>query len=183
MSSDNAGAAGLAGRYATALYELAEADKQLDQVADDLSGIATMINESDDLARLIRSPVISRADQSKAMAAVLEKAGAAELTRRFVGVVAENRRLFLLDAMIKQFQALLAARRGELTAEVVSAIKLTDKQHKAIEDELKRAMGAKVAVETKVDEDLLGGMIIKMGSRMIDSSLRTKLQKLRLSMR
>ena len=183
MSSDIAGASGLAGRYATALYELAEADKQLDTVAQDLSAISDMVADSDDLSRLIRSPVIARDDQVAAMDAILTEAGVSELTKRFIGVVAQNRRLFALTAMIKQFQGILARRRGELTAEVTTAQALTDAQRQAIEDGLKKAMGTKVAVDARVDEDLLGGLMVKVGSRMIDSTIKTKLQQLRLSMR
>ncbi|HAD85926.1 MAG TPA: F0F1 ATP synthase subunit delta [Rhodospirillaceae bacterium] len=183
MSSDIAGASGLAGRYATALYELAEADKQLDTVAQDLSAISDMVADSDDLSRLIRSPVIARDDQIAAMDAILTEAGVSELTKRFIGVVAQNRRLFALTGMIKQFQGILARRRGELTAEVTTAQALTDAQRQAIEDGLKKAMGTKVAVDARVDEDLLGGLMVKVGSRMIDSTIKTKLQQLRLSMR
>ena len=183
MSSDIAGASGLAGRYATALYELAEADKQLDTVAQDLSAISDMVADSDDLSRLIRSPVIARDDQVAAMDAILTEAGVSELTKRFIGVVAQNRRLFALTGMIKQFQGILARRRGELTAEVTTAQALTDAQRQAIEDGLKKAMGTKVAVDARVDEDLLGGLMVKVGSRMIDSTIKTKLQQLRLSMR
>ena len=183
MSSDIAGASGLAGRYATALYELAEADKQLDTVAQDLSAISGMVADSDDLSRLIRSPVIARDDQIAAMDAILTEAGVSELTKRFIGVVAQNRRLFALTGMIKQFQGILARRRGELTAEVTTAQALTDAQRQAIEDGLKKAMGTKVAVDARVDEDLLGGLMVKVGSRMIDSTIKTKLQQLRLSMR
>jgi len=183
VSSDIAGASGLAGRYATALYELAEADKQLDTVAQDLSAISDMVADSDDLSRLIRSPVIARDDQIAAMDAILTEAGVSELTKRFIGVVAQNRRLFALTGMIKQFQGILARRRGELTAEVTTAQALTDAQRQAIEDGLKKAMGTKVAVDARVDEDLLGGLMVKVGSRMIDSTIKTKLQQLRLSMR
>ena len=183
MSSEIAGASGLAGRYATALYELADADKKLDEVAGDLATLRSMIDESADLDRLIRSPVISRNDQVSAMAAVMDEAKLSDLTKRFVGVVAGNRRLFALKGMIKQFQALLAQRRGELTAEVTSAQALTDSQRSAIEESLKKAMGTKVAVDAHVDEGLLGGLIVRVGSRMVDSSIRTKLQQLRLSLR
>ena len=105
------------------------------------------------------------------------------MTKRFIGVVAQNRRLFALTGMIKQFQGILARRRGELTAEVTTAQALTDAQRQAIEDGLKKAMGTKVAVDARVDEDLLGGLMVKVGSRMIDSTIKTKLQQLRLSMR
>ncbi|MEK9672638.1 MAG: F0F1 ATP synthase subunit delta [Rhodospirillaceae bacterium] len=183
MSSDISGASGLAGRYATALYELADAEKALDQVAADMAAMGAMITSSADLARLIKSPVIARADQVAAMDAIMDQAGMAGLTKKFIGTVAQNCRLFALAGMIKQFQAILAARRGELTAEVTSAQKLTDKQLKAVEDGLQKAMGTKVAVAAKVDESLLGGLVVRVGSRMIDSSIKTKLQQLRLSMR
>ena len=183
MSSDVIGATGLAGRYATALFELADADKQLDQVADDLSVLAQMLDESDDLNRLIRSPVISRDAQSAAMTAVMEAAEISELSRKFIGLVAQNRRLFALPAMIKGYQSLLNALRGESTAEVVSAKKLTDSQLAAIKDTLKSATGTNVSVDASVDESLLGGLIVKVGSLMVDSSLKTKLNQLRFSMK
>lgn len=183
MSSDVIGATGLAGRYATALFELADADKQLDQVAGDLATISQMLGESDDLNRLIRSPVISRDDQNAAMTAVLEAAGVGELTQKFVGLVARNRRLFALPAMIKGYQALLSAVRGESTAEVVSAKELTESQLDAIGKSLKDAMGTSVSVDASVDESLLGGLIVKVGSRMVDSSLKTKLNQLRFAMK
>ena len=183
MSSDVIGATGLAGRYATALFELADADKQLDQVADDLSVLAQMLDESDDLNRLIRSPVISRDEQSAAMAAIMEAAKISELSRKFIGLVAQNRRLFALPAMIKGYQSLLSALRGESTAEVVSAKKLSDSQLAAIESTLKSATGTNVSVDASVDESLLGGLIVKVGSLMVDSSLKTKLNQLRFSMK
>ena len=183
MSSDVIGASGLAGRYATALFELAETDKQLDQVADDMAKIQSMLEVSDDLNRLIRSPVVSRIDQSKGMAAVLESAEIGVLTKNFIGVVADNRRLFALPGMLKGFQALLADHRGETTAEVVSAKALSDAQMKALGESLKKATGSNVTIDAEVDEELLGGLIVKVGSLMVDSSLRTKLTKLRFAMK
>lgn len=183
MPSAKSGATGLAGRYAKALFALADEAKQLDAVADDLRSLARMIGGSADLTRLIRSPVLSRADQGKALAAVLDKAGIGDLTRRFAGVVAANRRLFVLPDMIKAFLAELASRRGEATAEVVSAKELTEQQKQALLDSLRRAVGTAVAVEARVDPGLLGGLVVKIGSRMVDSSLRTKLQQLRLAMK
>ena len=183
VSSKTTGAGGLAGRYANALYDLAEGNKLLDQVSEDLRELAAMIRDSDDLARLIRSPVIGRADQSRAMTAVLEKAGMSDLTRRFVGVVAANRRLFQLIDIIGAYHALLAARRGEVSAEVVSARELTKTQMKAIGDAVKKAVGARATVDAWVDPGLLGGLIVKVGSRMVDSSLSTKLHRLRLAMK
>ena len=183
MSAETIGATGLAGRYATALFDLAGSDGLLDQVADDLARLSTMIEGSADLARLIRSPVISRDDQGRAMAAVLEQAGMCPLTRNFVGTVAQNRRLFALGAMIAAFQGLLAAQRGESTAEIVTATPLTDKQIDQISKSLKKAIGSDVAIDAKVEPGVLGGMIVKIGSRMVDSSLRTKLHQMRFAMK
>jgi len=174
---------GVAGRYAAALFELAEERKNLDDIAADAASIRAMLAESADLRRLVASPVIGRDDQGAAIAAVLEKAGVSELTRNFVGVVAKNRRLFALDGMCVAFRDLLASRRGEMTAEVASAQPLTDAQRAALEQELRTAMGSKVTLDASVDASLLGGMIVKVGSRMVDSSLKTKLQRLELSLK
>ncbi|MCK5545834.1 MAG: F0F1 ATP synthase subunit delta [Rhodospirillaceae bacterium] len=183
MPSETTGATGLAGRYAAALYALAEADKKLDKVADDLRQLNTMISESDDLARLISSPVLSRIQQADGVLAVCKKAGMDDLTQRFVGTTAQNRRMAVLPSIIKAYLDELSHRRGEATAQVVSAQKLDEAQLKEVSDVLKKAIGTKVAVEAKVDETLLGGMIVKVGSRMVDSSLKTKLQQLHLSMK
>ncbi|MBL6957454.1 MAG: F0F1 ATP synthase subunit delta [Rhodospirillales bacterium] len=182
MSSATIGATGLAGRYVSALFELAEAESLLDVVAADLDGLGTLISENADLDNFIRSPVVSRKEQAEGIAALAEKAGFNELTQRFIGVVAANRRLAALPSMIKTYRVLLASRRGETTAEVTSAAALTDKQKKTLGASLKKAVGTKVTVMDKVDPDLIGGMVVKVGSRMVDSSLRTKLQQLRLAM-
>jgi F-type H+-transporting ATPase subunit delta len=183
VAADSSGATGLAGRYATALFELAEYDKQLDEVAGDLQTLGAMVADSEDLARLIKSPVVSRDDQVSAMDAVAEAAGFSTLTKNFIGVVAENRRLFALGSMIKAYQTLLATSRGEVNAEVVSAKALSAEQVSAVEDALKQAIGSKVQVEQRVDETLLGGLVVRVGSRMVDNSLKTKLQKMRLAMK
>jgi F-type H+-transporting ATPase subunit delta len=177
------GVTGLSGRYATALFDLADGASALEQVADDLRQLATMIEESDDLARLLRSPVISRADQSAAMLALLEKSESSELTRNFIGVVASNRRLFALSDIIKDYLMVLAGRRGEMTAEVTSAKALTDSQQAEIVAALQSSVGGKVFLNSSVDPALLGGLVVKIGSRMVDSSLQTKLQHLKLAMR
>ncbi|HJO85521.1 MAG TPA: F0F1 ATP synthase subunit delta [Rhodospirillales bacterium] len=174
---------GLSGRYATALFELAEGADALDQVADDLRQISTMMDESDDLIRMVRSPVIPRADQSAAMQALLEKTEASQLTRNFIGVVASNRRLFALADIIDDYLMVLAGRRGEMTAEVTSAKALTESQKADIEAALQSSVGGKVSINSTVDPDLLGGLVVKIGSRMVDSSLHTKLQHLKLAMR
>lgn len=174
---------GLAGRYASALYELADGEKALDAVAGDLRSLRQALIESPELMRLVRSPVLSRDEQTRGITAVLEKMGAQALTRKFIGTVAGNRRLFALDAMITAFLAELAARRGEVTADVTSAVELSKEQLADVTDAIKKAVGQKVAVNLSVDPALIGGLIVRVGSRMIDNSIRSKLQRLQLAMK
>jgi F-type H+-transporting ATPase subunit delta len=174
---------GLATRYSAALFELADEKHALDAVSADLKALARMIADSDDLKTMIYSPLMKRAEQSRAIAAVMEAAQLGELTRRFVGLVAQNRRLFALPAIIKAFHKLLADRRGEMTAEVTAAHPLTEAQQAAVSDAIRRVVGGKVAIDVKVDPSLLGGLIVRVGSRMIDGSVKTKLQKLQLAMK
>ena len=183
MAVDNMSASGLAGRYAAALLELAEGKKELDKVASELTDLKQTVAGSEDLTRLIRSPVYSRDEQSRAMAAILDKAGVGDLTRRFVLVVAQNRRLFALPQMIDAYLSELARRRGEVTAEVTAARKLTKEQESALGESLRKVVGAKVTVDLEVDPALLGGLVVRIGSRMIDSSLRSKLEKLQFAMK
>lgn len=174
---------GMAGRYATALFELADAANSLDATAADLGGIASLINESDDLRRLVLSPVFGADDQARAFAAVLEKGGIKGLVANFVGLVIQNRRLFALPDMIRGFNGLLAVKRGEVTADVTSAHPLNDAQIQSLKASLKTATGRDVQLNTNVDASLLGGLVVKVGSRMIDSSLKTKLTSLKLAMK
>jgi F-type H+-transporting ATPase subunit delta len=174
---------GLATRYAAALFDLADSKKALDAVAGDLTSLQKMIGESDDLRLLMNSPILDREQQTKAMAAIAKAAGFNDLTQKFVGLVAQNRRLFTLSAMIKAFLKQLADRRGEMTAEVTAARALTSDQQAAVAEAIKRAVGSKVSIDVKVDPSLLGGLVVRVGSRMIDSSLKTKLQKLQLAMK
>ena len=183
MPSSKTGASGLAGRYATALFDLAAERNALDAVAKDLQALRQMMAESADLARLITSPVIARDAQAKAITALAEKAGFNPLTRNILGVMAMNRRLFALSGAIDSYLAKLAESRGELSAEVTSAAPLSDQQRNAVAESLRQALGSKVTVHTKVDKRLLGGLVVRVGSRMVDSSLRTKLQKLQLAMK
>jgi F-type H+-transporting ATPase subunit delta len=183
LSAENITVSGIAGRYATALFDLAVSAKQLDDVAADLATIKSMMDENADLARLVKSPVISRDDQARAMGAVLEKLGVSDLVRRFIGTVAKNRRLFALSDMIAAYGQLLAAERGEVVARVTSAKKLTKSQLDAVSAALKSAIGSDVSLESNVDESLIGGLVIKVGSRMVDSSIRTKLQNLKFAMK
>ncbi len=183
MAAEDIGLSGLPGRYALALLELADERKQLDPVAEDLRGLKAAIDGSGDLRRLIRSPVFTRAQKGRAMTAILDQAGVGELTRRFVLLVAHNRRLFALDRMIAAYLAELARRRGEITARVTSATTLNDEQQRTLVETLRREVGAKVQVEVEVDPSLIGGLIVRVGSRMIDNSIRSKLQRLQLAMK
>lgn len=177
------GTTDIAERYATALYEMADEAQQLDAVAEDLRGLRTLLAESGDLRRFVRSPIYGRTTQTKAILAVLEAAKVSDLTRRFVGVIGQNRRLSALPAMIEAFLETLARRRGEVTAKVSSAATLSEAQLASLTESLRKAVGSKVVVETDVDPDLIGGLVVRVGSRMFDASLRTKLQKMQLAMK
>lgn len=173
----------IAERYATALYELAESQGALDSVAGDLKTLKAMIRESADLARVIYSPVLSRSEQAKGIEALAQAAGFSVLTRNFLGLAARNRRLFALLGMIEAYLGRLAAARGEIAASVASAVQLSPAQLDALQTSIKQAFGGNVAMEVKVDPGLLGGLVVKVGSRMVDSSLKTKLQHLKLAMK
>lgn len=181
--ASKAGESGMAARYALALFELADEQRKLDTVADDLRALDAAIDGNEDLRRMIASPVLGRAVQAKAIGAILEKSGADELTRRFVSVTAANRRLFALRQIIKAYLAELAERRGEITAEVTAARELNAEQTRAVEQALQRVEGRNVALTLKVDPALIGGLVVRVGSRMIDSSLKTQLEKMKLVMK
>jgi F-type H+-transporting ATPase subunit delta len=175
---------GVAGRYASALFELADNAKSLDQVAQDLTEFRKMANESAELSRLLASPVIGRDLQSKALLAVLDAAGIKGLTRSFVGTVAANGRARELIAMATAFLAELASRRGETTASVTSAVPLSPQQLQQLSDSLRSVLGgAKVSIDARVEPEILGGLVVKVGSRLFDSSIRSKLQRLQLAMK
>jgi F-type H+-transporting ATPase subunit delta len=173
---------GMAGRYATALFELAMEAGALDEVMADLDDLGAMLSDSADLVRLVRSPLYDRDDQARAMAAVLEAAGAGALVRQFVGLVAHNRRLFALADMIRGYRAMLARHRGEVSADVVSAAPLTAAQRKALSETLAERLGRAPRITERVDPAVLGGLVVRVGSRMIDTSLRTKLNNMRSAM-
>jgi F-type H+-transporting ATPase subunit delta len=145
--------------------------------------LRAMLKESGDLTRLLRSPVLSREEQAQAVGAIAERAGLSALTRDFLAVVARNRRLFAVPAMIEAYLAKLAERRGEITAEVTVAQPLNEARTSALTEQLRRAVGARVAVDIRVDPALLGGMTVKVGSRMVDASLKSRLQRLQLAMK
>ena len=183
MASEETGVSGLAERYATALFDLADERRILDGVASDLRQLLTMLQASSDLMRLIRSPVLSRDQQGAAMAAVADRAELSPLVRDFLAVVARNRRLFAVPAMIEAFLMKLAARRGEVNAQVTAAQPLTEGQLAALNEQLRRSVGSRVSVDLQVDPGVIGGMIVKVGSRMVDGSVRSKLQRLQLAMK
>ena len=175
---------GVAGRYASALFELADNAKALDQVAQDLDTFKKLLAESAELARLIASPVIGREWQGKALLAVLDATGVKGLTRNFVGTVAANGRARELPAMAQAFLAELARRRGETSAVVTSAVPLTEQQMQQLSEALRGVLGgAKVSIDAHVDPNVLGGLVVKVGSRLFDSSIRSKLQRLQLAMK
>lgn len=169
----------MAGRYAAALFDLAKDEKQIPQVEADLVKFQSLLDMSEDLRRMVRSPVISSDEQGKAMTAVLAKAGIGGLAANFLKLIAGNRRLFAAPEIIKGYIALAAKGRGEVTAEVTSAAALNDSQLKTLQEALKVSVGKAVTMNTRVDPSLLGGLVVKVGSRMVDSSLRTKLQNLK----
>lgn len=170
--------AGLSGRYATALFELAREAKKTDKVSDSLGKIAAALTESDDFRTLTTSPLIERAEAEKGVAATAKLLKLDPLTSNFLGVLAQNRRLAALPAIIRDFGRLAAAARGETSAEVTSAHPLDEEQQAALRAKLKAGLKRDVALELKVDPAILGGLVVRVGSRMIDSSLATKLNSL-----
>ena len=175
--------ASLSGRYATALFELARDENRLDAVGTSLAGFRQALAESSDLKRLIDSPLVGREAAGKAITAVAQNIGADPLTTNFLGVLAGNRRLHALPAIIRDFQSLSARHRGETSAEVVTAHPLDASQMAALKARLKSMVGTEVAVEATVDPSLLGGLVVRLGSRQIDGSIRTKLNALATAMK
>jgi F-type H+-transporting ATPase subunit delta len=174
---------GVAGRYATALFELALEGNALEQVAADLTRFNEALDAVEDMQRLVKSPVFSAEEQGRALAAILEELKIEGLTRNFLLLAAKNRRLFATPDMIRAFRAMLARHRGEIGATVTAAAKLTDSQITALRQALTAALGKEVMLEERVDASLLGGLVVKVGSRMVDSSLRTKLNSLKVAMK
>jgi len=174
---------GMAGRYATALFELALEERVLDAVKADLDRFDALVAESADLARLVRSPVFGADEQGRALAAVLDRAGIGGLAGQFLKVVASNRRLFAVRQIIKDFRKLVAHHKGEVTAEVTLAEAPNERHLAAIKGALKAVTKKDVQVDVKVDPGIIGGLVVKVGSRMVDSSLRTKLNSIKHAMK
>jgi F-type H+-transporting ATPase subunit delta len=175
---------GMAGRYGNALFELARDEKAIDAVKADLDQFDAMIAGSPDLNRLVRSPVFGADEQLKALQAILDKAGIKGLAANFLRVITTNRRLFAVREMIRAFRALAATHKGEVVAEVTVAEKLSDKNLDALKDALKSVTGGKdIDFDVKIEPAIIGGLIVKVGSRMVDSSLRTKLNAIKIAMK
>lgn len=175
--------ASLAGRYATALFDIARDGKSIDTLSENLDGLNSLLTESADFRALTTSPLVGRADAAKAVAATADALALDPTTKNFLGVLANNGRLAQLPAVIRAFRQLAAAHRGEATAEVISAHPLGATQVTALKKKLKAGIGRDVTVELTVDPAILGGLIVKVGSRQIDSSIRTKLNSLSQAMK
>jgi len=181
--ADEAHLSGIAGRYALAVFELALETKSVEPVGRDFHTLKQMLADSADLARLVRAPVFTREEQAQGMQALLNAMGASPLTTRFVLLLCAKRRLFILPDVIRDYDALVAQQKGEVEADVTSARPLSDAQTEELKRVLKGKLGREPRLNTRVDPAVLGGLVVKVGSRMIDSSLRTKLNSLRTAMR
>ncbi len=182
---ENSGGIGasLSGRYATALFQLAREEKKIEAVESSLNKLRAAIDQSEDFRTLITSPVLSRGDAEKGIAAAAGSLGLDDVTTKFLGVLATNRRLGQLPMVIRNFRTLAALHRGETTAEVISAHPLDDDQVAQLKDQLRQRIGRDVAVELNVDPTILGGLVVRIGSQMIDSSIRTRLNSLAHAMK
>ena len=184
MAGEDPIISGMAGRYATALFELARDNKAVDAVKKDLDQFDALANGSADLNRLVRSPVFGADEQLNALSAILAKAGITGLAANFLRVITTNRRLFAVRDMIRAYRALVAQHKGEVIAQVTVAEKLNDKNLDALKSALKSVTGGKdIDLEVEVDPAIIGGLIVKVGSRMVDSSLRTKLNSIKFAMK
>ncbi len=183
VSSDHSIATGMSGRYARALFELAQEQNKLDEIKSDLDSFASIMAESDDFTRLVISPIFSAEEQNSALNAILPRTNISDISVNFFKLVARNRRLFAIERIIADYNALLAKHRGEVTAYVSSASQLDEMQLTELKNTLKQAVGQDIQVEATVDPSLLGGLVVKVGSRMIDDSLKTKLDSLKNAMK
>lgn len=183
MAESAAIASGVAGRYATALFGLAEESGSLDAIATDVSRLKDALAASDELVAALDNPSISRDELSGVAASLSLQLGLSETTRKFLGLMASNRRLSALPKAMASFEALLAEKRGEATANVTSATPLTDEQRDALANALAASAGKKIHMTVDVDPELIGGLVVKMGSKMIDASVRAKLSSLQHAMK
>ena len=183
MAGEEPIVSGMAGRYATALFELALESDAIDLVRSDLDRFDTLVNNIADLERLVRTPVYGAEQQTNALTAVLEKAAIGGIAANFLKLVTSNRRLFAVRDMIKAYRAQVARHKGEVAAQVTVAEPLSDAHRVAIQDALNAVTGKEVDLDVKVDPAIIGGLVVKLGSRMVDSSLRTKLNSIKHAMK
>lgn len=183
MAQSTSPISGVAERYASSLFELALQSNAVAEVEADLKKFEALLDGSPDMQRLIKSPVFSADDQAKAIGAIVNKAKIKGLAGNFLRVVAANRRLFAVPGMIQAFSRIAAAHRGEVSAEVTSAHELSAAQETELKAALKSVAGKDVTIAVTVDPSLLGGLVVKMGSRQIDTSLKTKLNSLKLALK
>lgn len=183
MTDRSSSVSGVAERYASALFDLARDQSAIDDVEAELGTITSMLDLSADFRRLIRSPVFSADEQERAIGAIADKAGIGRLTGNFLRLAAKNRRLFALPGMVKAFRDMAARHRGEVTAEVTSAHPLSDQHVADLKKALKDKLGKDVTLEARVNPALLGGLVVKVGSRMIDTSLRTRLMTVKTQLK
>lgn len=183
MAGEEPIVSGMAGRYATALFDLARETNAIDAVKADLERFDALVGESADLNRLVRSPVFSAAEQLQALSAVLERAGIGGLAAKFLKLVTANRRLFAARDMVRGYRELVALHKGEVTAEITVAERLKDDHVAALKSALKAISGKDVDLNVKLDPAIIGGLVVKLGSRMVDTSLRTKLNAIRHAMK
>ncbi|ETX27587.1 F0F1 ATP synthase subunit delta [Roseivivax isoporae LMG 25204] len=174
---------GIAERYASAVFEIARDEDAIGKLETDIDDLAAALSESADLRDLIQSPIYARSAQKQAIMAVAEKMGLSPVMRNTLGLMADKRRLFVLPAFVTQLRALLADHKGEVTADVASAIELSDDQRDRLARTLKDKVGREVKLNTTVDESLIGGLVVKVGSKMIDTSIRSKLAALQNAMK
>ena len=183
MAAEDPSVSGVSGRYATALFELARDEKSVDAVLADLTKFEAMLAGSPDLTRLVRSPIFGADVQGKAIASVLDDAKISGISAKFLKLLTANRRLFAVSDVIRAFRALVAKFKGEATADVTVAEPLSDKNLDALKTALKSVTGKDVALNVKIDPAIIGGLVVKLGSRMVDSSLRTKLNSIKHAMK
>ena len=183
MSEPASISTGIAARYATAMFELAQDDGALDALEGDIAALDTALADSDDLRDLIASPIYGRDETEAAIGAVASAMGLGQITTNTLRLMAQKRRLFILPALLAEVRALIAAHKGEVAADIVSARSLTDAQKAALQEALSASVGRDVKLNATVDESLIGGLVVKVGSRMIDTSIKAKLLTLKNTMK